>query len=208
MTLDLIWVLLRWVGGILALLALLLMYAGIWRGTRQPSGPKTGRIPGLLHSRLFYLAASIVYFGICFWLWKPIPITLPGALQTAVLAVGAVVYFSGMAFLLWARLTLGRMYFVSTGFGAQLFAGHQLITHGPFAIVRHPMYLGISIAALGGLLLYQTWTLFVFLLLPLGLVRRARVEERVLASEFGDQWRLYCRRVPAFFPKLGKRISV
>ncbi len=208
MTLDLIWRLLRWVGGILALLALLLMYAGIWRGARQPSGSKTGRIPGLLHSRLFYLAASIAYFGICFWLWKPIPLTLPGALQPVVLAVGAVVYFSGIAFLLWARLTLGRMYFVSTGFGAQLFAGHQLITHGPFAIVRHPMYLGISIAALGGLLLYQTWTLFVFLLLPLGLARRARVEERVLESEFGDQWRLYCRRVPAFFPKLGKRISV
>ena len=204
MSLELFWVLLRWVGGILALLALLLMYAGIWRGTQQSAGAKTGSIPGLLHSRLFYVAASIVYFGVCYLLWRPIPITLPGALQTVVLASGAVVYFSGMAFLLWARLALGRMYFVSTGFGAQLFADHKLITYGPFAIVRHPMYLGISIAALGGLLLYQTWTLFVFLLLPLGLIRRAKVEERVLAGEFGDQWRDYCRRVPAFLPKLSR----
>ncbi|MBP7693784.1 MAG: hypothetical protein KA764_17815 [Anaerolineales bacterium] len=40
--------------------------------------------------------------------------------------------------------------------GAQLFADHQLVTRGPFAIVRHPMYAGIAAAALGGLLLDQT----------------------------------------------------
>jgi len=62
----------------------------------------------------------------------------------------------GLAFVLWGRLALGRMYFVSTSFGAQLYADHQLVTHEPFAIVRHPMYSGLIAAGIGSLLLYQT----------------------------------------------------
>jgi len=34
------------------------------------------------------------------------------------------------------RLTLGEMYNISSGVGAQLYADHRLITHRPFAIVN------------------------------------------------------------------------
>jgi protein-S-isoprenylcysteine O-methyltransferase Ste14 len=125
----------------------------------------------------------------------------PPARITA-LILGSLLYFPGMALTLWGRLALGRMYFVSTGMGAQLFADHRLVTRGPYAIVRHPMYLGITLAAIGGLFLYQTWTMVFFLLLPLGLIRRARIEEKVLEAEFGSQWSDYCRRVPALVPRL------
>jgi protein-S-isoprenylcysteine O-methyltransferase Ste14 len=135
-------------------------------------------------------------------LWQPLPVALPPAGRITALILGILLYFSGMLFCLWGRLVLGRMYFVSTSMGAQLFTDHRLITYGPFAMVRHPMYLGLSVAAVGGLFLFQTWTMFVFLLLPLGFVRRARVEERVLADAFGEQWQTYCRRVPAWKPRL------
>ena len=79
------------------------------------------------------------------------------------LTLGSVILFSGLAFIIWGRLTLGRMYNVSSGFGVRLFEDQRLVTDGPFAVVRHPMYLGILLLALGGILVYRVWT-FVFLL--------------------------------------------
>jgi protein-S-isoprenylcysteine O-methyltransferase Ste14 len=107
-----------------------------------------------------------------------------------------------MALALWARLTLGKNYFASTGLGVQLFADHQLITNGPFAILRHPMYVGIILAGFGSLLLFTTWTtLFLACFAPLTMLRAWR-EEKVLAAEFGEQWQEYRRRVPMFIPRL------
>jgi protein-S-isoprenylcysteine O-methyltransferase Ste14 len=110
-----------------------------------------------------------------------------------------------MAFLLWARLSLGRMYFVSTSFGAQLYADHKLVKMGPFAIVRHPMYLGLITAAFGSLLLYQTWTTLAYALFAPFVLLRARREEFALKAEFGEEWQDYCRHVPAILPRLHQK---
>ena len=204
MNLSLVESVVRWAGGLLAFATLGVVLYGIWRGTSRPVGRQVGWSPGLLQSPGFYVLSSVVYFGVCFLLWRPLPLTLSPTGRVAALAFGSLLFFPGMGLVLWGRLALGRMYFVSTGMGAQLFADHRLVTRGPFAIVRHPMYAGIGVAAVGGLFLYQTWTLFVFLVLPFGLMRRARREEQALATEFGEQWQDYCRRVPAFIPRLRK----
>ena len=94
------------------------------------------------------------------------------------------------------------MYNVSSSFGAQLYADQQLVTRGPFAYVRHPMYLGILVASFGGLLLYRTWTLVFTTLNFLALTVRARREEQALAAEFGEQWEAYRRRVPGWIPRI------
>lgn len=64
------------------------------------------------------------------------------------------------------------------------------------------MYVGLGVAVMGGLLIFQTWTLLVLLLLPVGLARRARMEEQALAAAFGREWQAYCQRVPAWMPLL------
>jgi protein-S-isoprenylcysteine O-methyltransferase Ste14 len=93
----------------------------------------------------------------------------------------------------------------SSTFGAHLYAGHRLVTDGPFAFVRHPMYLGILLAGVGGLLLYRTWT-FVFLLTHIpSLILRAWREEEVLAEEFGREWQAYRERTPAWVPHSQKK---
>jgi len=120
--------------------------------------------------------------------------------QAVALALGAVMYFAGMAFVVWGRLTLGRMYFVSTSFGAQLFADHQLIMRGPFAIVRHPMYAGIVALSFGGLLIYRTWTWVSLVAIAPALLRRARREEQALSVRFDKEWDAYAARVPAWIP--------
>jgi protein-S-isoprenylcysteine O-methyltransferase Ste14 len=109
-----------------------------------------------------------------------------------------------MGLVVWGRLALAENYFVSTGMGAQLFAGHELVTSGPYAIVRHPMYTGLALAALGSLLLFTTWTTLFFAIFAPLVTIRARREEMALSAEFGETWQAYCRRVPAFFPRLGR----
>ena len=191
---------LRRAGGILAFLSLAVVLYGIWHGAKRPFGRTSGRMASWLHSPLFYFLATAAYLGFSIAFWKPIPLSLKPDVHLAVIISGSIVFFPGILFLLWARITLGKMYFVSTSFGAQLYADHRLITHGPYAFVRHPMYLGLILSALGSLLLYQTWTTLAYVVFAALIMLRARREEQALADEFGKEWQEYCRRVPAFFP--------
>jgi protein-S-isoprenylcysteine O-methyltransferase Ste14 len=204
MNLSLVASSIRWLGGLLAYATLGVVLYGIWRGTQRQAGRTTGRTGVWLRSLWFYLASAALHFGICYFGWIPLPLAVSSQIRVWMLALGSLLYFPGMLFALWGRLALGRNYFVSTGFGAQLFAEHQLVTHGPYAIVRHPMYTGIILAALGSLLIYATWTTLLFACFAPLMTVRAHREETALVAEFGDQWQEYCRRVPAFFPKLRK----
>lgn len=194
----------RWMGGLLAFTTLGVLLFGIWRGTQRQTGLTTGRAGLWLRSPWFYLAASALFFGISYFGWIPMPWPVSPAIRAWMLGLGCLLYFPGMSFALWGRLALGKNYFVSTAFGAQLFANHQLVTSGPFAIVRHPMYTGIILAALGSLLIYPTWTTLIFACFAPLISIRARREEAALAAEFGEEWQDYCKRVPAFFPRLRK----
>jgi protein-S-isoprenylcysteine O-methyltransferase Ste14 len=202
MTLDLLEQWIRWMGGLAAVLTLALIFWGIGLGLRQPAGRTSGRLLSLLRSPVFYLFTSLTYFTFCWLLWRPIPLALSESMRIAVLILGALLYFAGVGLVAWGRLALGRQYFVSTSQASQLFAGHRLVTSGPYALVRHPMYLGILLAGLGGILLFRTWTLVFFSLNFLGLLVRARREAQVLAAEFGEEWQGYCRKVPAYFPRI------
>ena len=205
MTLETTETILRLLGGLLAYATLGMVFYGIWRGTRRQAGRVTGKMGRYLRSPWFYLVTSAMYFGICFLGWIPLPLTLSPRIHCCLLVIGSLLYFPGMGLALWARLALGRNYFVSTGFGAQLFASQQLVTNGPFAIVRHPMYVGIILAAFGSLFIYHTWTTVLFACFAPALVFRARREEAALRAEFGPQWQDYCDRVPAFLPRLWRK---
>ena len=198
----------RWTGAAAAAASLGAALAGMARGLRRPRGRATGRARQAL-GWPFYLLIGVPYFGLCFLLWRPLPLALPAPARAAALALGTLLCFPGLALYLWARRALGEMYNVSSGlFGVQLYANHRLVTHGPFAIVRHPMYLGIVVASLGGLLIYRTWTLVFVAVSFLGLIVRARREERALAAEFGEEWEAYRQRVPGWVPRAWRRKKI
>jgi len=193
----------RWIGAVDTLVTLAVMLFGLARSLTRPRGRAVGSANQMLRLPT-YVIISIGYFGLWYLLWKPIPIALSPAVRIVALALGALLLFPGLGLVLWGRLVLGKMYNVSSALGAQLYADQQLITHGPYAIVRNPMYVGIIAATLGGLLIYRTWSL-VFALTFFGLVIRARREEQVLAAEFGQQWADYCQQVPGWIPRFWKR---
>jgi protein-S-isoprenylcysteine O-methyltransferase Ste14 len=191
----------RGVGAVSALVCLIAALAGMTRGLRRPRGRTTGLASKVLRPSA-YLLISVGFFGTCYLLWRPLPLVLTAQARTVTLALGALLFFPGLALVLWGRFTLGEMYNVSSSMGAQLYADHRLVTRGPFAFVRHPMYLGIILASVGGLLIYRTWTLLFTTVDFLGLVLRARREEQALADEFGERWEEYCRRVPGWIPRI------
>lgn len=197
MSLERIRMWVQWLGGLATAVTLASIFLGLWRGLRRPAGRATGRGAGWLRRPAFYWASGLGYFGLCALLWRPVPRLLAAstAREWLGLLIGALCYFPGLVLTLWARLVLGQMYFASTTGGAQLFADHQLVTHGPYAWVRHPMYLGLVLAGLGGLLIYRTWTWVLVTLNAPVLLLRARREEQTLSAEFGAEWQAYAQRV-------------
>ncbi|MET0584021.1 MAG: isoprenylcysteine carboxylmethyltransferase family protein [Candidatus Binatia bacterium] len=83
-----------------------------------------------------------------------------------------------------------------------------LATTGPYAYVRHPQYDGFILIMLGFLLQWPTLvTLIMFPILVTMCVRLARREEREVLSEFGDEYRRYANRTPAFLPRAGRMMD-
>ncbi len=170
------------------------------RGRRRAAGRGLGLAPrfGALTS---YLLIAVPYFTVWVVLWRPLPGTPTGWLRLGALVVGAALGSAGWVLYLWGHRTLGEMYNVSSSLGTELYANHQLVTAGPFRYVRHPMYAGIGLAAVGGLAVYRTWAMVFAVCSVLGLTIKARHEEQLLAAEFGPAWSEYSRLVPAWWPR-------
>lgn len=80
---------------------------------------------------------------------------------------------------------------------------HRLATTGPYARVRHPQYIGFILIMTGFLFQWPTIiTLAMFPILVTMYIFLARREERDAIAGFGDEYRRYAARVPAFIPRL------
>ena len=82
---------------------------------------------------------------------------------------------------------------------------HRLAVSGTYARVRHPQYIGFVLIMLGFLVQWPTLlTIAMFPILVFMYVRLARREEREVGAEWGDEYRRYAARTPAFFPRLNE----
>jgi protein-S-isoprenylcysteine O-methyltransferase Ste14 len=113
--------------------------------------------------------------------------------------------FAAASTLAWTSTrALGRHWRLDAG----LDADHELVQSGPYRVVRHPIYTSMFCMLLGtGLALATPLKLLLpsILLLVIGTEIRVRVEEKLLASRFGDQFLDYQRRVSAYIPFIPKR---
>lgn len=79
-----------------------------------------------------------------------------------------------------------------------------LITSGPYRLVRHPIYLGLTLLGLGQAVAFGNWpALFIALLgIVPTLAWRARAEEELLGRTFGDSYDVYRQRTKMIVPYL------
>jgi protein-S-isoprenylcysteine O-methyltransferase Ste14 len=135
-----------------------------------------------------------MYFGIGYAvILECVPNWFPGQRVAGTLVIAA-----GAALMVWALV-----YFRSWRFRAALDESHQLATGGPFRILRHPIYMGLNLLALGTALWIPTPIVWAaFLLMAIGSDLRARAEETILRQAFDPEYREYCARTRRFVPGL------
>lgn len=109
-----------------------------------------------------------------------------GGPPTALKAISILVLIPGAAIWLWSVvLVLSK---VPRG---------ELIAHGPFALVKHPLYTSVAMLVLpwAGFLLDSWLGALIGIALYVGSRRYSPAEERMLANAFGEAWRAYCAKV-------------
>ncbi|HEV8538100.1 MAG TPA: isoprenylcysteine carboxylmethyltransferase family protein [Bacteroidota bacterium] len=136
--------------------------------------------------------------------YTPIPflvVMLIFAYPTMVsLLVGFCIVCVGEFFRLWGVAIAGSETRTTDTVG-----GTFLITTGPFAHVRNPLYLGNILLYVGvgimanALMPWLPWIALVYFVAQYSLI--VRLEEEYLASAFGDNFNRYCKAVPRFLPR-------
>jgi protein-S-isoprenylcysteine O-methyltransferase Ste14 len=113
--------------------------------------------------------------------------------------LGAVVMAGGLLFAIWARVHLGRNWSRSV----TIKQDHELITTGPYSVVRHPIYTGVLTGLLGtAIALSQVRGFIVFLLFFLAFWIKLRLEEQWMRSQFGETYAAYSHQTAALVPYL------
>jgi protein-S-isoprenylcysteine O-methyltransferase Ste14 len=110
---------------------------------------------------------------------------------------GVVLCVAGLAFCIWARFTLGRNW---SGV-VTLKGGHELITSGPYALVRHPIYTGmLTMFVATVIVLGHVAGIIAMPLVIASLWIKLRYEEKLMLEKFPEEYVAYQRRVKRLIP--------
>jgi len=113
--------------------------------------------------------------------------------------LGVVLFTAGGALRIWPVYVLGNRF---SGLVA-IQPGHTLVTSGVYGVIRNPSYLGLLLNSLGWALAFRSWIgviLTTATLVPL--IARIQAEERLLRSQFGEDYVAYCARTSRLIPRL------
>jgi len=122
-----------------------------------------------------------------------IPLLPRGPELPALDAASAAILLFSEALIVYALLCLGRSFSLMP-------QARKLVTSGPYAIVRHPLYLVEEAAIVGVLLQYAWFAALPFLVLHVTVqIRRIQLEEEILLKTF-PEYAIYALRTPRLLP--------
>ncbi len=190
----------RGVGAVLivAVLAIRLYFTVRARRYHEPQPARSGRADGAL-LRMWVGSAGIIWLAL--WLivpqwivWSSLP--FPDGLRW----VGVWMALPSLAILTWVHATL------DTNFSprVELARQHQLIKHGPYQWVRHPMYTSFLLVSLA-LLFISGSSVLGCVTMPgmiFSILQRLPQEEALMVDKFGVEYERYRTCTGAFFPRL------
>ena len=145
----------------------------------------------------FVLLALLVLYALNVPWLRALSIPLPPWLRWAGFVLGLV----SLAWWAWTQSALGAQWSAQL----QLRAGHRLVTTGPYARVRHPLYTAMLGIATAFALVTAHWVFVAFgILSVVALLSRVPREEQMMLDEFGSEYAAYMQRTGRFFPRLSR----
>lgn len=177
-----------------AYFALFLLVEFVFTRFRLGSGAKLARDDR--RSCLFFFVAP--FFGMFFWMALLNRRIVPANPSWPEWGLGYAIGLLGFAVRIIAKRTLGRFFTVRL----QLEKDHELVDHGIYAAVRHPLYLGFILEWLAPPLILGSPIGFLFVSLPIlaGVLARIPREEELLVEGFGEKYRSYMERTKRLIP--------
>lgn len=155
-------------------------------GAKEGSRTKRIRPPGLFILILGYVLLRI---------FRPSSMAVHNSILQA---VGVILFVSGLGSAVWARINLGRNW----GMPMTQKDEPELVTSGPYRLVRHPIYSGILLALLGTSLATNTYWLIAFGVMGAYFIYSARIEERLLSTSFPTAYPGYRTKTKMLIPFL------
>jgi protein-S-isoprenylcysteine O-methyltransferase Ste14 len=146
---------------------------------------------------LLQLAAYAICFGFYRRYFSPIaPMSIGGEGILAALSIALTL--GSVWFCYAAARALGKQWALM----ARVIEGHELIRHGPYAVVRNPIYLAMLIMLIAIGLDVSRWQALAVavVVFAAGTAIRIHAEERLLRAGFGVKFDDYARCVPALLP--------
>jgi len=163
---------------------------------KQAVAREGGRGALVARMAMFFLLISFLVMYIIGMAWIDLfAFPLPVWLRWAGFGLGLL----SVAFWTWTQIHLDTQWSAQL----QLRKEHHLVTTGPYARIRHPLYSAMFgwAAALG--LLTANWIFVTMAVLSIvGTVVRIPKEEQMMIEAFGEEYKNYMERTGRFFPKL------
>jgi protein-S-isoprenylcysteine O-methyltransferase Ste14 len=120
---------------------------------------------------------------------------LPDWLRWAGFALGMI----SVAFWTWTQIHLDTQWSAQL----QLTENHHLVTTGPYAYIRHPLYVAMFGWCISLPLLTANWIFLVICALAIvAIMWRVPKEEQMMVEAFGDEYTVYMEHTGRFYPKL------
>jgi len=104
----------------------------------------------------------------------------------------------------WVRPALGKQFSMNL----ELQSDHKIVREGPYAYVRHPMYSGLLLCAIGASLVSSNWPLIgASVAATIVILLRIRKEEAMMVERFGEAYRQFQKRTGMLFPNVFKLLQ-
>jgi protein-S-isoprenylcysteine O-methyltransferase Ste14 len=168
-------------------------------GKRQATSTEKKRD---LKSHVGFALQGLAY-AMCFALHRPYYTSFFPASKPIEIGLALLTFLIG-AVSVWFCYAAARTLDKQWALVARVVEGHELVTQGPYAVVRNPIYLAMLGMLIATGLATTRWQVLLaaLVIFQIGTAIRIRSEERILREAFGMKFDEYVRRVPAFLPRV------
>jgi protein-S-isoprenylcysteine O-methyltransferase Ste14 len=170
---------------------------------RAPHGHRSQRVKIVKNNKgtLETVLLTVMWIGFfvpLIWIVSPAFSFAEYPLRPAPLVAGVICLVVGLWLFHRSHADLGTNWSITL----QLREQHQLITHGVYRRIRHPMYAALLLYSIGQALVIPNWIAGPSYLVPLVILLAFRLsaEEKMMLEQFGDDYAAYMTRAKRLVP--------